>query len=143
MGGADVDVRVIPFVSNVDPRGSLTAIEEGAHIPFVTRRVFLVHDVDPGVPRGGHAHLDTDQLLVAVHGELDVRVTDGRDEATYRLTDPGAGLYVPRMIWVDLLDFSARTVLMVLASTVYEPKQSIRTWPEYLAAVGLPDPTTT
>jgi dTDP-4-dehydrorhamnose 3,5-epimerase-like enzyme len=138
-----VDVRVIPFASNVDPRGSLTAIEEGAHVPFPIRRVFLVHDVDSGAPRGGHAHLDTDQVLVAVHGELDVHVTDGFDEATFRLSGAATGLYVPRMLWVDLLDFSAQTVLMVLASTVYDPARSIRTWPEYQAVVGVSGPATT
>ena len=135
-----MDVRLIPFTGNADPRGTLTAIEEGAHVPFPIKRVFLVHGVEQGVPRGGHAHRDTDQVILAAHGGLAVRVTDGRDEQVFRLEDPATGLYVPRMLWVDLLDFTAETVCLVLASTTYDQSRSIRTWEEYAQTVGV-EPT--
>ena len=132
-----MEVRLIPFAANLDPRGTLTAIEEGAHVPFPIKRVFLVHDVQPGTPRGGHAHRDTDQVILAAHGRLTVRVTDGYDEQVFRLDDPTTGLFVARMLWVDLLDFSAETVCLVLASTVYDQRRSIRTWEEYAETVGV------
>ena len=131
-----MDVRIIPFAANVDPRGTLTAIEEPTHVPFPIRRVFLVHDVDPATPRGGHAHRDTDQVILAAHGSLRVRVTDGRSEQTFTLDSPTFGLYVGRMVWVDLLDFTAETSCVVLASSLYDQSRSIRTWAEYTAEVG-------
>lgn len=106
-------------------------------MPFAIERVFLVHDVERGTSRGGHAHRDTEQVIVAAHGALTVRVTDGLDEHEFRLDDPTTGLFVPRMFWVDLLDFSAETVCLVLASTLYDQRRSIRTWDEYVETVGL------
>lgn len=132
-----MDARIIQFAANRDPRGMLTAIEEPTHVPFPIRRVFLVHDVEPGTPRGGHAHRDTDQVILAAHGSLTVRVTDGHEEATFDLTDPTYGLYVRRMLWVDLLEFTADTSCLVLASTLYDQSRSIRTWAEYATELGL------
>lgn len=132
-----MDVRIIPFAANVDPRGTLTAIEEPTHVPFPIRRVFLVHDVDPTTPRGGHAHRDTDQVILAAHGSLKVRVTDGHAEQTFTLDSPTFGLYVGRMLWVDLLDFTPETSCVVLASTLYDQSRSIRTWDAYAAEAGV------
>lgn len=132
-----MDVRIIPFAANVDPRGTLTAIEEPTHVPFPIRRVFLVHDVDPATPRGGHAHRDTDQVILAAHGSLNVRVTDGHTEQTFTLDSPTFGLYVARMLWVDLLDFTPETSCVVLASTLYDQSRSIRTWDEYATEIGI------
>lgn len=131
-----MDVRLIPFAANVDPRGTLTAIEDPTHVPFPIRRVFLVHDVDPATPRGGHAHRDTDQVILAAHGALNVRVTDGFEAESFRLDSPTFGLFVPRMLWVDLLDFSSDTVCLVLANTLYDQSRSIRSWDEYADVVG-------
>jgi hypothetical protein len=131
-----VDVRLIPFAANVDPRGTLTAIDDATHVPFPIHRVFLVHDVDPTTPRGGHAHRDTDQVILAAHGALNVRVTDGAEVQTYLLDSPTFGLFVPHMLWVDLLDFDSDTVCLVLASTLYDQRRSIRSWDEYADVVG-------
>lgn len=131
-----MDARIIPFSAHVDDRGCLTAIEQGDHVPFAIARVFLVHDVTPGVPRGAHAHRDTDQVIVAAHGSLRVDVTDGHAEESFLLDRPTFGLYVPRMLWVDLLDFDADTSCLVLASTRYDASRSLRTWADYVAAVG-------
>ncbi len=135
-GWIDVDARLIDFAHNVDDRGSLTAIEEDRHVPFPIRRVFIVHDVVSGVPRGGHAHRDTDQVILAAHGSLTVRVSDGTNDETFHLTDPTRGLFVPHMLWVDLLDFTPETSCVVIASTIYDQRRSIRTWEEYLDVVG-------
>ncbi len=129
-------VRWIEFQDNPDERGRLTAVEADRHVPFPIARVFLVHQVAPGTDRGGHAHRDTDQVLACTHGRLKVDVSDGRGTLTFVLDDPARGLFVPRMLWIRLYDFEQEAVLLVYANTHYDRSQSIRTWDEYLAAVG-------
>jgi dTDP-4-dehydrorhamnose 3,5-epimerase-like enzyme len=131
MGVSRLDeVRWIGLQSNKDERGVLTAIEGGQHTPFDIQRVFLVHHAV--TDRGGHAHRDTDQLIVAAAGSLLVEVSDGKEWRSFELTDADRGLYVPRMVFIQLRRFSAETVCMVLASTHYDIKRSIRTWDDYL-----------
>jgi dTDP-4-dehydrorhamnose 3,5-epimerase-like enzyme len=132
-------VRWLSLTDVKDPRGHLTAVEAGIHLPFEIRRVFYVHRVTPGVPRGGHAHRDTDQAAVAVHGSMRIDVSDGYVEKTYLLDAPERALYLPRMVWTRLYDFSPGCVLVVFASTHYDASMSIRTWAEYLAERGAPD----
>lgn len=127
-----------------DERGSLTAVEELRDIPFEIRRVFYMHDVAPGSDRGGHAHRDTDQLAVAVHGAVTIRASNGVDSSKIVLDHPGWGIILPRMTWTRLVDFSPGAVCLVLANTYYDMSKSIRTWPEYLAERALaeyPEPT--
>lgn len=131
-------VRWIDFQDVVDERGRLTAIEVGQHVPFSIERVFYVHRVVPGMSRGGHAHRETDQLILSVNGTLDVLISDGRTSRTYRLDNPARGIYSPRMIWVQMDNFSPGAVCLVLASTNYDRSKSIRTWREYLDLKGLP-----
>jgi dTDP-4-dehydrorhamnose 3,5-epimerase-like enzyme len=137
-----VDVELIPFDVNTDQRGILTAIETPKHIPFLIRRIFFVYGVAPGTPRGGHAHRDTQQVIVACHGALTVRVSDGLAERTFHLCTPDAGLFVGQMLWVDLLEFSPETVCLVMASTEYDQRRSIRTWAEYSQVRGTNLPET-
>lgn len=121
-----------------DERGCLTAIEAGEDIPFDIKRVFYMHDVARGADRGGHAHRDTDQCAVAVHGSLKILVSDGRESRVLLLDHPGWGVFLPRMTWTTLTDFSEGAVCLVLASSHYDRTKSIRTWPAYLAERKLP-----
>jgi dTDP-4-dehydrorhamnose 3,5-epimerase-like enzyme len=123
---------------NPDERGCLTAIEGEQHIPFSIDRIFYMHDVVPGAGRGGHAHRDTDQLAVAVHGSMKIMVSDGQEARVVVLDHPGWGIYLPRLTWTSLTDFSEGAVCLVLASTHYDRSKSIRTWPEYLQERGIP-----
>jgi dTDP-4-dehydrorhamnose 3,5-epimerase-like enzyme len=120
--------------STKDARGVLTAIEAGQDVPFPIERIFLVHHAV--TDRGGHAHRDTDQLILAVSGSLVVEVSDGKDWRTFELTSPERGLFVPRMVFINLKRFSPETVCLVLASTHYDMKRSIRSWEAYLEEVG-------
>lgn len=120
-----------------DSRGCLTAIEGKQHVPFEINRIFYMHDVVPGADRGGHAHRDTDQMAVAVHGSLNMIVSDGRESRLILLDHPGWGIYLPRMTWTWMTNFSAGAVCLVIASTHYDRSRSIRTWPEYLKECGL------
>lgn len=87
--------------------------------------------------RGGHAHMDTDQLAVSVVGDFEMEVGDGKSSATYRMNDPARGLYVPRMIFIRIHGMSPATVCLVLASTYYDMSRSIRSWEDYLQTRGL------
>jgi dTDP-4-dehydrorhamnose 3,5-epimerase-like enzyme len=132
------DIKRLSFQSVLDQRGRLTAIEGGIQIPFQIARVFFVHEVTAQTDRGGHAHRDTDQVLTCVHGSMRVDASDGCQVETFVLDSATTGIYVPRMIYVRLYDFSPDAVLLVLANTVYDRARSVRSWGEYLEAVGLP-----
>ncbi len=85
-----------------------------------------------GVDRGGHAYRETDQVAIAVHGMFKIDVSDGVETKSFGLTRPDRGLYLPRLTWVRLYDFSSGAVCLVLASTHYAKSKSIRTWDEFL-----------
>lgn len=131
------DVTWINLRSVCDDRGCLTAIEGGQMIPFEVKRVFYMYKVAHGADRGGHAHHDTDQFAVAVHGSLKIIVSDGIESRTVILDSPGWGITLPRLTWTSLVDFSDGAVCMVLANTHYDRSKSIRTWSEYLAVRGV------
>jgi hypothetical protein len=133
-----VNIKWVNINSVCDIRGCLTAIEGGQTVPFEVKRVFYMHDVVLGADRGGHAHRDTDQFAVAVHGSLKIIVSDGLESRTVILDNPGWGITLPRMTWTNLVDFSDGAVCMVLASTHYDRSKSIRTWAEYIAECGVP-----
>jgi dTDP-4-dehydrorhamnose 3,5-epimerase-like enzyme len=130
------EVRWLDLPSTKDDRGVLTAVEANLNVPFDIRRIFLVHHAIKD--RGGHAHRDTDQLVVAVAGGLVVEASDGKQWQTFELSDPERGLYVPRMIYLNLRRFTPEAVCLVLASTHYDVERSIRSWEDYLKAVDGP-----
>jgi hypothetical protein len=131
----DLDaVRWIDVPSNADSRGVLTAVEGGSVAPFEIKRVYYVHDVV--AERGGHAHRDTHQLVVAVHGRLTMTLSDGVSSRRFTLESPTRGLYVGPMLFISLSDFAPGTVMLSIASTHYDKTRSIRSWDEYLAAIG-------
>lgn len=133
------DISWINLHSVCDDRGCLTAIEGSQAIPFEVKRVFYMHNVVQGAGRGGHAHRDTDQFAVAVHGSLKIVVSDGLESRLVILDNPGWGITLPRLTWTSLIDFSEGAVCLVLASTHYDRLKSIRTWQEYLAERGIPE----
>jgi dTDP-4-dehydrorhamnose 3,5-epimerase-like enzyme len=128
------DIHWIDLPSHRDARGVLTSIESETDIPFTIRRIFYLHHVV--ADRGGHAHRDTDQVIIAMSGSLKVDLSDGTTIRTYELCDPTRGLYMPRMLFVKLYAFSPDAVCLVLANTQYDMSKSIRNWQEYLTAIG-------
>jgi len=124
--------RLIELNTRVDPRGVLTAIEGRLDIPFPIKRLFYMYRVTPPFERGGHAHPDTEQFLIAVSGRLSIDLSDDASKHTYVLDDPSNGLYVPPLIWTRLYDFSPDAVCLAAASTHYEEGQVIRDWATYL-----------
>ena len=116
--------------------GELSFVEAERHVPFEIRRVYYLYDVPAGGLRGGHAHLQLQQLLVALSGSLDVVVNDGHSKARFRLLHRNQGLYLPKMVWRDLENFSGGAVCLVLASQHYDESDYIRKWDDFAALVG-------
>src|SRR5688572_9220608 len=120
------EVRWIELPAMKDDRGTLTAVEATIDIPFAIRRIFYMHHVS--ADRGGHAHRDTDQVVIGIAGRHEIEVKDGRNSLTFVLDDPNKGLYLPRMTFTSLMHFSEGAVSLVLASTHYDRSKSIRTF---------------
>ena len=124
--------QVLHFKDLGDERGKLVAIEGNQAIPFEIKRVFYIYDSDATVVRGQHANRESEFVLINVAGQSKVRITDGTEEFVVELNKPMMGVYIPKMIWKDMYDFSADSVLLVLASTHYDGKEYIRDYDEYL-----------
>lgn len=123
-------VRMISFPSLADDRGVLTAVESEKDIPFEIKRFFYVHDVIKD--RGGHAHLDTEQVVIAVSGSFDVELFDGKEYKYFVLNNPAQGLYMPPMIFISMSSFTPKSVCLVVANTHYDISRSFRTKDEFV-----------
>lgn len=123
---------ILQFKDFGDERGKLVVIEGGSSIPFDIKRVFYIYESDPNVVRGQHANKYSEFVLINVAGKSKVRITDGEEEFVVNLDKPMMGVFIPRMIWKDMYDFSPDSVLLVLASSHYDDKEYIRDYNEYL-----------
>jgi hypothetical protein len=133
-GGAALGCRVIELPRIADPRGNLTFIEGTTHVPFEIRRVFYLYDVPGGESRGGHAHRDLEQLVIAANGSFDVIVDNGTEHERFSLNRSYYGLYVPRMVWTHLENFSSGSVSLVMASLPYDEADYYRDYDEFQRA---------
>ena len=127
--------RIVDLPKITDPRGNLTFIEGNRHVPFDIRRVYYLYDVPGGAERGGHAHKDLHQLIVAMSGSFDVVLDDGKNKQRIHLNRSYNGLYVCPMIWRELDNFSSGSVCMVLASNHYDESDYYRDYNEFITAV--------
>jgi len=130
------DCRIIELPKIADPRGNLSFIEGGRHVPFDIRRVYYLYDVPGGSDRGSHAHKSLHQFIVAMSGSFDVVLDDGVEKKRFHLNRSYYGLYVCPMMWRDLDNFSSGAVCMVLASTHYDVADYIRDYQEFLRLAG-------
>ena len=128
---------ILHFGDLGDERGKLVVIEGGQAIPFEIKRVFYIYDSDATVVRGQHANRESEFVLINVAGKSKVRITDGKEEFVAVLDRPMMGIYIPKMVWKDMYDFSPDSVLLVLASTHYDGKEYIRDYDEYLKIMGV------
>lgn len=106
--------------------GNITIVEGNQNVPFSIRRMYYLYDIPGGASRGGHAHTDLYQLIVAVSGSFNVLLDDGTNKKIVKLNRPYFGLYIVPGIWRELFEFSSGAVCMVLASEKYEEKSYIR-----------------
>ena len=127
---------VIEFKDLGDERGKLVVIEGNDSIPFDIKRVFYIYGSDPDVVRGQHANKESEFVLINVAGQSKVRITDGHEEFIVELNRPMMGVYIPKMVWKDMYDFSQDSVLLVLASTHYDGSEYIRDYDQYIKQVN-------
>lgn len=126
------DCRLLQLPKIEDRRGNLTFIESHRHVPFAIERVYYLYDVPGGAERGGHAHRNLHQFLVAMSGSFDVKIDDGRRKATYHLNRSYSGLYLCPMIWREIDNFSSASVCMVVASAPYDEADYLRDYDDFL-----------
>ena len=124
-------VHLIELPKINDPRGNLTFIESGMHVPFEVKRNYWIYDVPSGMWRDGHAFKEQEEFIVSLSGSFDVTVNDGTNEQTFHLARPQIGLYVPRMIWRHIDNFSTNSVALVLSSTPYDPDDYIEDFEQF------------
>jgi len=129
------DCRIVDLPKINDVRGNLTFIEENRHVPFGIKRVYYLYDVPGGAERGGHAHKELHQLIVAISGSFDVVLDDGVEKKRFHLDRSYYGLYVCPMIWREIDNFSSGSVCMVLASTLYDESDYYRDYSKFLRSL--------
>lgn len=123
--------RIIDLQKIIDPRGNLTVTEQFKNIPFDIKRVYWVYDVPGGESRGGHAHKECKEFIIAVSGSFHVTLDNGNEKTTYLLNHPYQGLLVGTGVWRTLDDFSSGAVCLVLASELYDEDDYIRDYNEF------------
>lgn len=124
--------RIVNFKDLGDERGKLVVIEGGKDIPFEIARAFYIYGSDSDVVRGQHANRDSEFILINVAGTSKVMITDGTNKEIVALDKPMKAVYIPKMMWKEMYDFSPDSVLLVLANTHYDGKEYIRNYDEYL-----------
>jgi hypothetical protein len=120
----------LPCISRQE--GNITPVHSGGEIPFRIERVYYLYDVPGGESRGGHAHRNLEQVLVSVMGCFDVILDDGFQRKSVSLNRAYFGLYLPRLVWRELENFSSGGICLVLASHYYEENDYIRDYDEFL-----------
>lgn len=129
------DCKIIDLPKISDPRGNLTFIEGGNHIPFDIKRVYYLYGVPAIAGRGSHAHRNLHQLIIPVSGSFDIILDDGFKKKRFTLDRTECGLYVCPMVWREMENFSPGTVCLVLASEFYDEGDYFRDYNEFTAAV--------
>lgn len=130
-------VKMLDFVENGDSRGHLVVVEGQKDIPFNIKRVFYIYGSDYNVVRGQHANRNTEFVLINVAGTSKVRVKDGKgNEVVFSLNRPHTGIYLPKMVWKEMYNFSEDSVLLCLASEHYDAMEYIRDYGEFVNLVS-------
>ena len=125
------DCKILELPKIADPRGNLTFIEGRRHIPFDIKRVYYLYDVPGGSTRGGHGHRKLRQFIIAMSGSFDVVLDDGAEQRTVSLNRSYYGLYIPNMLWREIVNFSSGSVCCVLASEEYDEADYYRDYDAY------------
>jgi dTDP-4-dehydrorhamnose 3,5-epimerase-like enzyme len=125
--------NVVEMEKNHNPAGNITVYQNGSPMPFDVKRIYYLYDVPGGSERGGHAHKELRQLIVAASGSFDVIVDDGRNKKIIQLNRPYYGLLVVPGIWREIVNFSSGAICLVLASDKYKEDDYIREYSEFKA----------
>ncbi|MEO6229420.1 MAG: FdtA/QdtA family cupin domain-containing protein [Ferruginibacter sp.] len=122
---------IIDLPKFLDPRGNLSFIEEENQIPFKIARTYWIYDVPGGEVRGAHAYKTLQEFIVALSGSFDVVLHDGKQEHRFHLNRSYYGLYVPKLYWRSMENFSTNSVAIVLADKAYDEEEYIRDYDDF------------
>lgn len=114
-----------------DPRGNLTFVQDMDQIPFEISRVYWTYDVPGGESRGGHSHIEAEELVIAAGGSFDVNLYDGKEWLKFQLNRPYEGLYIPAGYWRTLDNFASGSVCLVMTSTLFDEEDYIRDFEQF------------
>ena len=132
-----IGAQLLEFPQNGEERGHLVVVEGMQDIPFDIKRIFYIYGSDSTVVRGQHANKRSEFVLINVSGQCKVKVKDGKgNEAVFLLNRPHTGIYLPRMMWKDMYDFSEDSVLLCLSSEHYDGTEYIRNYDEFVEIVN-------
>ena len=125
------DCMLLDFPKNHQLNGNLTSITNSKEVPFDIQRIYYLYDVPGGNSRGGHAHKDLYQIMIALSGSFTVTVDDGMLKRSFQLFQPYQGLLIPPGLWRDLDNFSSGSICMVLASELYDENDYFRDYEKF------------
>jgi oxalate decarboxylase/phosphoglucose isomerase-like protein (cupin superfamily) len=125
-------VRIINLPKIEDDRGNLSFIEEENHVPFKVNRVYWIYDVPGGEFRGSHAFREAEEFIVALSGSFDVILNDGKKEMKFSMNRSYYGLYIPKLHFRRIENFSTNSLALIMASTAYNESDYIRDFDEFL-----------
>ncbi len=124
-------VEIIELPKILDPRGNLSFLESGNHVPFEIKRTYWIYDVPGGEIRGGHAFKEQNEFIVVLSGSLDVIVYDGEKEKKFSMNRSYYGLYIPKGLWRSMENFATNTLALVVSSTSFDENDYIREKEQY------------
>lgn len=125
------DCKLIELNQILNRKGNISVVENQVKIPFDVKRIYYLYDVPSGQERGGHAHIELEQLIIAASGSFDVIINDGKKEKLFKLNYPNVGLYFPPGLWREINNFSSGAISLVLASQEYLEKDYIRNFNDF------------
>lgn len=126
-----MEYKKLDFQTFGDKNGSLISLEENKNIPFKIKRVYYIFDTKEAVIRGLHAHKNLEQVLICVNGSCEILLDDGKEKSIIKIKNRNEGLFIEKMVWHEMFNFSADCVLIVLASDYYDEKDYIRDYNEF------------
>ncbi len=123
--------KIIELPKITDLRGNLSFLENDTHIPFIIQRAYWIYDVPGGETRGGHAFKTQQEFIVALSGSFEVVLSDGKSEKVFQLNRSYYGLYVPKMIWRSMRNFSTNSLALIVSDKMYSEEDYIRDFEQY------------
>ncbi len=132
----DKKFKVIDFQELGDPRGHLVVAESNKEVPFLIQRIFYIYGTKEGVVRGQHANRESEFMLINLQGSVKIVIDDGRQKDTVILNKAHQGVYLDKMVWKDMCEFSSDSILLVLSSMPYDASEYIRDYDEFVREVN-------
>lgn len=131
-----MNYKLINMATHGDSLGHLCACEYKKNCPFDVKRVFWIYDTKPGTIRGSHANRNSKFLLIAINGSCKIKIDDGKTSEIVELNNPHTALFIDNMLWKEMYDFSYNSILLVITNTLYDEKEYIRNYDDYIKEVS-------